>query len=184
MKVVACGFRLCHDACGSGFGAPARLPCRPACKESRCRCRYSCDLIHCRTCRRLTLPLFPRRSNGSARLVIPPPRGPVSDARAASSFLPTEAARHIRHEPPAYSSCAYRAPAPACPTGTGSQVGLEVMPIASVTLSDGHGSGRTRADPPFGAVIGADARPWWPHRTGILERSDLPRPCCCGVRRW
>ena len=36
---------------------------------------------------------------------------------------------------------AYRTPAPVCPTRAGSKIGLEVMPIASVTLSDGHGPG-------------------------------------------
>jgi hypothetical protein len=36
---------------------------------------------------------------------------------------------------------AYRAPAPAGPTAAGSKVGLGVMPIGSVTPSDGHGPG-------------------------------------------
>ena len=35
------------------------------------------------------------------------------------------------------------------PSGAESTVGLDVMPIDGVTLSDGHCPGRTRADPPF-----------------------------------
>ena len=37
----------------------------------------------------------------------------------------------------------YRAPAPACPTVAGSKVGLGVMPIGSVTPSDGYGPGES-----------------------------------------
>src|SRR5207244_3793544 len=37
------------------------------------------------------------------------------------------------------SIAVYRAPTPACPTRAGSKVGLEMMPLASVTLSDGRG---------------------------------------------
>jgi hypothetical protein len=40
--------------------------------------------------------------------------------------------------------------------GAGSKVGLEVMPIASVTLSDGHGPGE-RADPPIWRVTDIEA---------------------------
>jgi hypothetical protein len=36
--------------------------------------------------------------------------------------------------------------------GAGGSLGLKVMPIDSVTLSDGHGRGRTRADPPIWTV--------------------------------
>lgn len=49
--------------------------------------------------------------------------------------------RMFMHRPPRERTpafAAYRAPAPACPTGVGSKVGLEVMLIASVTLSEGH----------------------------------------------
>jgi hypothetical protein len=47
----------------------------------------------------------------------------------------------LRHRLTETHAHACRAPAPACPTRAGSKVGLEVMPITSVTLSEGHGPG-------------------------------------------
>jgi hypothetical protein len=43
------------------------------------------------------------------------------------------------------------------PTGTGPKVGLEVMPIDSVTLSDGHSPGERAPDPPFCVALGVIA---------------------------
>lgn len=35
------------------------------------------------------------------------------------------------------------------PTSAGSKAGLQLMPVDSVTLSDGHNPGRTPGDPPL-----------------------------------
>jgi hypothetical protein len=51
---------------------------------------------------------------------------------------------------------AYRAPAPAGPTAAGSKVGLGVMPIGSVTPSDGHGPGERSPTRSFGAAAVVD----------------------------
>jgi hypothetical protein len=62
-------------------------------------------------------------------------------------------------------NAAYRAPTPACPTGAGSKVGLEMMPLANVTLSDG--AARENARQP------ADMRGWLGYGSAASGGTDL-----------
>jgi hypothetical protein len=85
----------------------------------------------------------PRQSPAPARLGRP--RNPRRTHPAPASKAADAPARHpgtvLRWHRSLYIHAAYRAPAPAGPTVAGSKVGLGVMPIDSVTPSDGHGPG-------------------------------------------
>ncbi|SRR6266568_651963 len=57
--------------------------------------------------------------------------------------------------------------------GAGSKVGLEVMPIASVTLSDGRGPGERAPTRRYGAGVGKSKTPGGHTRMGDLCRHGL-----------
>jgi hypothetical protein len=65
---------------------------------------------------------------------------------------------------------AYRAPAPVCPTGAGSKVGLEVMPITTVTLSEGNSPGERSPSRRYERIPGVTVLPVVAHIMGASAR--------------
>jgi hypothetical protein len=152
---VGCQKPACPVSCSDGPG-PALghddHPCPCACptsSSSGSAAGWSCSAVQrppktpsC-SCRGTRSPRCAAQSPAPARLGRPrnPRRThPASASKAADARLVTPGTV-LRWHPSLCIHAAYRAPAPAGPTAAGSKVGLGVMPIGSVTPSDGHGPG-------------------------------------------